>query len=390
MIKTKLSGLIALFAVPGLCVIVSSQNASAQNRSAPSSFIHASSAHEAWRIENLAGTGQAGFSGDGGPAINAQLNNPFGVVRGPDGSIWFCEYTGQRVRRIRSDGTLETVVGNGQKGYSGDGGPASQASLNQPHEIRFDAAGDLYIVDMQNHAIRKVNMSTLQITTLAGTGQPGFSGDGGPAKLAKFKQPHSIQFGPNGDLYVCDIGNHVVRRIDASTQIITTYAGTGIPGPTPDGAPLAGTPLKGPRSIDFDSNGDLWLATREGNQVFRIDTKAGKYVHVAGTGQSGFDGHGGPAKLAKLKGPKGIAIDTLGNAWLADTESHSVRRIDANTGTIDWMAGTGTQGDGPVGDPLKCNLARLHGIYVDRDGSILIGDSQAHRIRRLVRIPPTP
>jgi streptogramin lyase len=257
--------------------------------------------------------------------------------------------------------------------------------MNLPHEIRFDPAGNLYIVDMQNHAVRKVDLSTMQITTIAGTGKPGYSGDGGPATQAQFKQPHSIQFGPEGDLYICDIGNHVIRRIDMKTQIVSTYAGTGVPGPTPDGAPIVGTPLKGPRSIDFDARGDLWLATREGNQVFRIDTKAGRYVHVAGTGQSGFEGNGGPAKAAALKGPKGIAIDSQGNAWLADTESNSVRMIDAKTGNLQLMAGTGTEGDGPVGDPLQCKLARLHGIFVDRDGSILIGDSQAHRIRRLYR-----
>jgi len=340
---------------------------------------------QTWRIENIAGTGKAGSQGDSGPATQAQLDNPFGVVRGPDGNIWFCEYTGQRVRRIRADGILETIVGNGQKGYSGDHGPALQATMNLPHEIRFDPAGNLYIVDMQNHAIRKVDLSTMQITTIAGTGKPGYSGDGGPATQAQFKQPHSIQFGPEGDLYICDIGNHVIRRVDMKTQLVSTYAGTGVPGPTPDGAPIAGTPLKGPRSIDFDARGDLWLATREGNQVFRIDTKAGIYVHVAGTGQSGFEGNGGPARAAALKGPKGIAIDAQGNAWLADTESNSVRMIDAKTGNLQLMAGTGTEGDGPVGDPFQCKLARLHGIFVDRDGSILIGDSQAHRIRRLYR-----
>ncbi len=340
---------------------------------------------EVWRIENIAGTGVAGFQGEKGPALSAQLDDPFGVVRGPDGDIWFCEYTGQRVRKIRSDGTLETIVGTGQKGYTGDRGAALEATMNLPHEIRFDSAGDLYIVDMQNHAIRKVELATMRITTIAGTGSPGYSGDGGPAIEAKFKQPHSIQFGPEGDLYVCDIGNHAIRRIDIKTQKISTYAGTGVPGPTPDGAPLSATPLNGPRSIDFDQQGDLWLATREGNQVFRIDRKQGRYEHVAGTGQNGLAGDGGPAKLAKLKGPKGIALDGQGRVWLADTESHCVRRIDTNTGLIERIAGTGIQGDGPVGDPLECKLARLHGIFVDRDGSILIGDSQAHRIRRLYR-----
>jgi streptogramin lyase len=289
------------------------------------------------------------------------------------------------VRKIHSNGTLETIVGTGQKGYSGDRGSALEATMNLPHEIRFDSAGDLYIVDMQNHAIRKVELATMRITTIAGTGSPGYSGDGGPAIEAQFKQPHSIQFGPEGDLYVCDIGNHAIRRIDNKTQRISTYAGTGVPGSTPDGAPLRATPLNGPRSIDFDQQGDLWLATREGNQVFRIDRKQGRYEHVAGTGQNGLAGDGGPAKLAKLKGPKGIALDNQGGVWLADTESHCVRRIDTNTGLIERIAGTGIQGDGPVGDPLECKLARLHGIYVDRDGSILIGDSQAHRIRRLYR-----
>lgn len=342
-----------------------------------------SSPTQVWRIEDIAGNGQAGSQGDGGLATQAQLDNPFGVIRGPDGAIWFCEYSGQRVRRIATDGLIETVVGTGQKGYTGDNGPALQATLNLPHEIRFDSKGDLYIVDMQNHAVRKVDRETKTITTIAGNGTAGYSGDGGPAKEAQFKQPHSIQFGPNGDLYICDIGNHVIRRIDRESQTISTFAGTGLPGPTPDGSPLVGTPLKGPRSIEFDRNGDLWLATREGNQVFRIDMLAGKYIHVAGTGQSGFEGNGGPAKLAKLKGPKGIAIDEQANVWLADTESHSVRMIDAKTGTIQLMAGTGTEGDGPTGAPLGCKLNRLHGIYADRDGSILIGDSQSHRIRRL-------
>jgi streptogramin lyase len=342
-----------------------------------------SSPTQVWRIEDIAGIGQAGSQGDGGLATQAQLDNPFGVIRGPDGAIWFCEYSGQRVRRIRADGVIETVVGTGQKGYTGDNGPALQATLNLPHEIRFDSKGNLYIVDMQNHAVRKVDRETKTITTIAGNGTAGYSGDGGPAKYAQFKQPHSIQFGPNGDLYICDIGNHVIRRIDRESQNISTFAGTGLPGPTPDGSPLVGTPLKGPRSIEFDRNGDLWLATREGNQVFRIDMLAGKYIHVAGTGQSGFEGNGGPAKLAKLKGPKGIAIDEQANVWLADTESHSVRMIDAKTGTIQLMAGTGLEGDGPTGAPLGCKLNRLHGIYADRDGSILIGDSQSHRIRRL-------
>jgi len=341
-------------------------------------------ASQAGTIATVAGTGVRGFAGDGGPATQAQINDPFGVVRGPDGALWFCEYGGMRVRKITADGKIQTVVGSGQTGYTGDGGPALQATMNKPHEIRFDKAGNLFIVDMVNHAVRRVDAKTQLITTFAGTGQAGYSGDGGPADKAQFKQPHSIQFDPTFEhLYICDIGNNVIRRVVMKTGIISTFAGTGKSGETPEGSPIAGTPLRGPRSLDFDAKGDLWLVTREGNQVFRFDLQAGVIHHVAGTGKKGFTGNGGPAREATLSGPKGIAIDDAGNAWLADTESHSVRMIEAKTGKLLLMAGTGEKGDGPDGDPLGCKMARLHGIFVDKDGAIYIGDSETHRVRVL-------
>lgn len=340
---------------------------------------------EEWTISTIAGTGEAGFKGDGGPAREAQVDNPFGITRGPDGALYFCEYTGQRIRKIDSKGIITTIAGTGEVGYSGDGGPALSATFNKPHEVRFDPKGDLYLTDMVNHAIRKIDMKTGIITTFAGTGQAGYSGDGGPADKAQLKQPHSLQFGPGGDLYICDIGNHVIRRVDMKTGIISTFSGTGKAGDTPDGAPIAGTPLKGPRSLDFDRAGNLWLATREGNQVFKFDLKAGVIQHIAGTGKSGFSGHGGPAKDATLSGPKGITIDAAGNVWLADCESHTIRMIDAKTGRIELIAGTGKKGNGGEGDPLACGMARPHGVYADADGGIYIGDSEAHKVRVLRR-----
>jgi streptogramin lyase len=337
-------------------------------------------------IATVAGTGAKGFSGDNVPATDAQIDNPFGVVRGPDGALWFCEYTGQRIRRITPDGVIHTVAGTGKAGYTGDNGPATDASFRLPHEIRFDKAGNYYIADMTNHAVRRVDAKTGIITTFAGTGQPGYSGDTGPANQAELKQPHSIQFDPSGaHLYICDIGNNVIRRVDMKTGAISTFAGTGKPGGTPDGAPITGTPLKGPRSIDFDAKGDLWLVTREGNQVLRFDLKAGIIHLVAGTGKKGFTGNGGPAREATLSGPKGIALDAEGNAWLADTESHSIRMIEAKTGHLLLMAGTGEKGDGPDGDPLQCQMARPHGVFVDKDGAVYIGDSETHRVRVLRR-----
>ena len=345
----------------------------------------AAGALSAASVSTFAGNGQKGYSGDGGPATAASMNDPFGVVRGPDGAIWYCEYGGQRIRRVDKDGTVSLIAGNGQKGYSGDGGPAKDASFNLPHELRFGPRnGNLFVVDMMNHAVRRIDMKTGVITTVAGTGQPGYSGDGGPADKAQLKQPHSIQFSPDGKhLYVCDIGNNVIRRIDMKTKRIETFAGTGKAGDTPDGAAIRGTPLRGPRSLDFDRKGDLWLCTREGNQVFRFDMKAGVIRHVVGTGKKGFTAESQPAKQATLNGPKGVAVDARGDAWIVDTESHSIRVYRAATDRLELAVGTGKKHDGPDGDPLKCGLARPHGVWADADGSIFIGDSENHRVRVL-------
>ena len=333
-------------------------------------------------IETLAGTGAPGYSGDGGPAAEAQINNPYGLTIGPDGALYVCEIGNHVIRRIAPDGTISTAAGCGQKGYAGDGGPATQAKLNEPYEVRFDAAGNMVFVEMQNHLIRRVDAKTGAISTLAGTGEAGFAGDGGPAAAARFNRPHSIQFGPDGTLYVCDIGNHRLRAIDPKSGEIRTVCGNGKPGPTKDGDKISpDTPLKGPRAADFDADGRLWLALREGNAVFALDFKSGRLKHIAGTGKSGFTGNGGPARDATLSGPKGIAAAPDGDIYLADTESHSVRRIDVSRKRLELVAGDGKKGDGPDGDPLKCRMARPHGVFVSQDGTLYIGDSEAHRVR---------
>lgn len=332
-----------------------------------------------WSIANLAGTG----SPRGANAPSGSITDPYGLVRGPDGALWFCEHNGHRISRLSPDGNITVIAGTGDKGYSGDGGPATLATLNLPHELRFGPDGALYVADTGNNVVRRIDLKTGVITTFAGTGTRGYSGDGGPAAQATFQGPHSIQFDAAGQLYVCDVGNHVIRRIDLKSGVIVTIAGTGKAGPTPDGAPLAGTPFNNPRSLDVDAQGNPWLVTREGNQVFKLDLKAGVIRLMAGTGQTGFTGNGGPARDATLRGPKGIALDSAGNAWLVDTESHSIRVIDAATGRLELAAGTGTKGDGPAGKATACALNRPHGVFIDIDGSLLIGDSEAHRIRAL-------
>jgi streptogramin lyase len=242
------------------------------------------SASAAARISTFAGTGKAGYSGDSRQAIEAQLNNPYGIARGPDGALYICDMENHRIRRVDKGGIITAVAGTGNRGYSGDGGPALQADLNEPYEVRFDGAGNMFFVEMRNAVVRRVDMTTRVIATVAGTGREGFSGGGGPAIKAQLRQPHSIQFDRNGDLYICDIGNNRIRKVDMKTGIIATFAGTGEKLPTPDGAKFASAPLNGPRAIDFDKDGNAWLALREGNAIYKLDLKAGTIHHVAGTG----------------------------------------------------------------------------------------------------------
>jgi sugar lactone lactonase YvrE len=328
-------------------------------------------------VSTLIGSGRPGFS-------DQQVNNPYGLLMGPDDTLLFCDLDNQRIRRIdlRTHRTA-TVAGNGQRAYAGDGGSATDAALNMPHEIRFDRAGNLYIAERDNHVIRKVDAGTGVISTFAGTGVAGFSGDGGLATRAQLRQPHSIAVDPSGGrLLICDIGNHRIRQVDFASGTIATFAGNGERQPTPDGASLNGTPLNGPRTMEFDGKNNLYLALREGNAIYRISTKTATIHHLAGTGELGYTGDGGPARSAKLAGPKGLAYfrDLL---YVADTESHAIRRIDLRSGIISTVLGTGRRGDGPGPDPRHCALSRPHGVLVDVHGVVYVSDSEAHRIRVL-------
>ncbi len=349
-------------------------------------------------IETIAGTGEKGYTGDGGPAAQAQINNPYGVIVGPGGDIVFCDIDNHSIRRIsRKKGTIDTLVGIGEKGYSGDGGPPGEAKLNQPYEVRYHPSGDLYWVEMPNHIVRKLDARKNAVETVAGTGKPGFSGDGGPAIEATFNRPHSIEFDSAGEkLFICDIGNHRIRVVDLKSGTVDTWCGTGEPKPTKDGAKAGkDTPLKGPRALCRAPDGDLWLALREGNQVFRIDMETEELFHVAGTGKKGFHSDTKPARESLLSGPKGVAVSPDGNLiYLADTESHTARAIDLSDDppTVKLIAGTGERGDGPDSpDPLKCKMNRLHGVGVDPvTGDLYVGDSEAHKVRRISGLPGAP
>ena len=335
-------------------------------------------------IETVVGNGVAGRANEGSTAAAAPIAEPFGVVLGPGGGLVFCDLGNHRVCHVApTSGRLEVLAGNGEAGMDGDGGPAREATMHQPYEVRSDAVGNLCIVDMVGHAIRRVD-ATGVIDTIAGTGEAGFGGDGGPARQALFRQPHSIEVAPDGAIFVADIGNHRLRRIDPATGAIETFAGTGDAAPTVDGAGVLATPLNGPRTLAFDSEGDLFLTLREGNAVYRIDMRERTIHHVAGTGKPGYSGDGGDAKAADLAGPKGISVDASG-VYIADTESHTIRRIDRASGVITTVVGNGKRFDGADGDPLACGLARPHGVFVAPDGRVFIGDTDNHRVRVLRR-----
>jgi streptogramin lyase len=330
------------------------------------------------KVTTIAGNGAAGFS-------DKEINNPYGLSTGPDGAIYICEIGNHVVRRLDlKTGTLQVIAGTpGKKGYAGDGGLATEALLNEPYEVRFDKDGNMFFVEMQNHVVRRVDATTKKISTIVGNGKPGFAGDGGPGHLAQLNQPHSIEFDEEGALLICDIGNNRLRRLCFKRGLIDTLAGTGEKRPTPAQAPLAGTPVNGPRAVAVDSKGTIYLALREGNAIYRIDRKALTIAHFAGTGEKGYSGDGADAKLAKLSGPKGVSLSPDGGLYIADTESHTIRRIDLKTGIITTVLGTGVRGNGDDSDPLKCALSRPHGVFVDPKGLIYVGDSESHKIRLL-------
>lgn len=338
-------------------------------------------------VSTLVGTGVAGYS-------DTQVNNPYGMTIGPDGALYFCDLGNQRIRRLDlATKKMTTVAGTGQRGYTGDGGPAIAATIAAPHELLFDKAGDLYFAERDNNVIRKVNMKTGIISTVAGTGKAGFSGDGGPGAQAVLNQPHSIFLDRDGTMLICDIGNHRIRRLHLDTGIIEAWAGTGATQPTPDGSAVSGTPVTGPRTFIVSPAGDLYLALREGNAILRIDAATKTYKRVAGTGQLGYTGDGGAAlnatfggsatgNAARLAGPKGLAYGPNDSLYIADTESHAIRKVDLKTGVITTVLGTGKLGDGSDGDPLACALNRPHGVLF-ANGVLYIADSEAHRIRVL-------
>ncbi len=307
-----------------------------------------------------------------GLTTEVPLGNPFGVeiigsdvwlTTVDDHCIWLTDVSQRRIRR---------VAGTGEKGYSGDGGPALQATFNWPHEIRVDDDRNLFIADTRNHVIRRVDAKTGVVTTLAGSGEPGFAGDGQTGTAVKFKQPHSVVLDGDGGLLVADTQNHRLRRIDLQSGIVSTVSGTGERKMPTDGASAKGSPLFGPRSLAVDEK-SIWIALREGNSIWRIDRDSGTIHRIAGTGKKGYSGDGGAALQATFSGPKGLVMDNQRRLLVVDTENHAIRRIELKTGIIETVLG----GKAESGTSA---LKRPHGISHHPNHGFFVADSENHRV----------
>jgi len=346
------------------------------------------SKYSGWIITTVAGTGAEGYAGDGDPAIQAQLNNPFDVVFDAAGNMVFTDTFSHCIRRVDArTGIIETIAGTGNAGYSGDGGPAITACFNQPYGLAIDGDGAIYTADRHNAAVRRIDGATGIVTTFAGTGEKGFSGDGGPANRAAMVEPNGLAISRDGRLmYIADVSDNRVRVVDLASNIITTFAGTGAAAHDGDGSAATAAAVFGARAVGCrPADGAVYVMERQGSSI-RLVTPDGTISTVSSTGETGYGGDGGPAATAIYDRPKEMTLDSDGNVLVVDTENHAIRFIDWQADRVSTIAGNGTHGYTGDGTPAaQSSLARPHGVAIGPDGSFYIGDTENNRIRKVSR-----
>jgi outer membrane protein assembly factor BamB len=335
------------------------------------------------RADKLVLVAGGGAEEQGKPATQCKLFEPFGVDFDKSGTMYIVEMGG-RLLKVDDKGILTVVAGTAnKKGDAGDGGPAAKALFNGPHSLAIAANGDVYIADTWNNRVRKLDAKTGTIATIAGTGAKGFSGDGGPALKAHFGNVYCVALDAKGaNLYLADLDNKRIRKIDVASGTVSTVAGNGKGGIPEDGATATEAPLVDPRAVAVDAKGNIYILERSGHALRVVDS-AGKIRTVAGTGKPGSSGDGGPARQATLNGPKHLCVDADGNILIADAENHLIRKYLPADGKMIRIAGTGKKGlAGLDGPPEKAELDRPHGVSV-RSGVIYIADSENHRVLKI-------
>lgn len=355
-------------------------------------------------INTVAGDGTAGYSGDGGLATSAELNYPSGMIVDSSGNIYIADTDNFVIREVAA-GNIQTLVGNNTLAYSGDGGLALNAELNSPGQTFVDASGDVFLSDTNNSVIREVVASSKDIQTVAGDGIAGYSGDGGLAGKAELNFPYGFALDGLGDIFIADTKNSVIREVVAATGDIQTVAGTGTPGYSGDGGPATSAELSGPYAVAVDASGNIFFADTENSAVRVVNTgtqpitiagvviQPGAIGTVAGNGTactnpSAGCGDGGPATSAELNFPAGISLDASDDIFVADTFNNAVREINASTGVIQTVAGTiGTRGySGDNGPPTSALLDTPYGLFLDSLGNIFVADTDNSAIREVVAV----
>jgi sugar lactone lactonase YvrE len=330
-------------------------------------------------ITTIVGTGEAGFSGDGSSAKTARINAAEGLVFAEGDSFFFADTGNHRVRKVGPDGVVTTVAGTGEPGFSGDGGPATSAQLNNPSSgLALDEEGNLFVADLFNSRIRRIATDGT-ITTVAG-GDPPELGDGGQATAATLTLPGGVAVDADGNLIIADHEGNRIRKVDGE-GVITTIAGTGEAAFGGDGGPAVKARLNNLADVSIDAMGNIYVPDRDNQRIRKIDS-GGIISTIAGTGEPGFSGDGGPARSARLDSPLDVVLDSLGNVYVADTQNHRVRKIDSR-GIISTVAGrqAGFSGDG--GPAASASLLSPAGLAFDSAGNLYIADTGNNRIRKL-------
>ncbi|MBS1791450.1 MAG: hypothetical protein JST85_27305 [Acidobacteria bacterium] len=335
----------------------------------------------------VAGTGANGSSGDGGQAAAARISRPYQIALDGEGNLFIADIDNHTIRKVAPNGIISTVAGTpGSAGFSGDGELATTARLNQPAGIAVDGSGNLYISDVSNNRVRKVTAADGKISTIAGNGQSGFSGDNGPALNASLNFPYGLTVDKNtGDVYFAEFGNNRVRKIAVATGTISTVAGTGSATYNGDDRPATEAAVNAPINVTFDNSGNLVIADSGNNRIRRINNADGKISTIVGTGSTGFAGDGGLATDARVSVPAGVTFDSAGNLYFADRGNSRIRKVSAGNNIITTIAGVGLSGfNGDGLAALASRLATPNSVAVDSVGNVYIGDRENLRVRRII------